>query len=534
MKNLSIFETNKIIEKTVEEMRHYVYGWIIYLRKSRQDDPSETVEEVLAKHEALLQEYAQREFGGFIPEENIYREVVSGESIDERVEIKKILSCLENPEVKGVLVVEPSRLSRGDLTDCGRLINAFRFSSTLVATPMMTYNLEKKMERKFFQDELLRGNDYLEYTKEILFRGRVAAVKRGCYIGNYAPYGYRKIQIGKDHTLEIVEDEAEVVRMIFDLYTKERLTPFRIAQRLNDMGIKAPRGEKWIKDTIRVIVRNAHYIGKVVFNRIKTTPVLENGEVVMKRLAQPEEDVIIAEGKQPAIIDNATWQAAQDLVARNPRIKHTHELKNPLSGILACSKCGKAMYIHPYKHAADRFECRTKPRCYKSISQNDLIDAVIFALENSELPQLQAKVKNDEGNARKIQERLLAKLEKQMEEYRAQEEKQFELLEMGKYTVDLFDRRNAALRAKMDECQTAIYKAKSVMPKNVDYAERTICLQDAIAALKDEKATAAEKNRLLKAIVERIEYTGTESLHTDRKGKPKGINSFSLDVYLRL
>lgn len=531
---MSNFGTNKIIENTIEKMKHYVYGWIIYLRKSRQDDPSETVEEVLAKHESMLQEYAKRELGGVIPEENIYREVVSGESIDERVEIKKVLACLENPEVKGVLVVEPSRLSRGDLTDCGRLINALRFSSTLVATPMMIYDLEKKMERKFFQDELLRGNDYLEYTKEILFRGRVAAVKRGCYIGNYAPYGYSKVKIGKDHTLEIVEDEAEVIRMIFDWYTKEQLTPFRIAQRLNDMGIKAPRGEKWKKDTIRVILRNAHYIGKVVFNRIKMTPVLEHGDVVMKRLAQPEEDVIIAEGKHPAIIDNETWQAARNLVARNPRVKHSHDLKNPLSGMLVCGKCGKAMYIHPYKHATDRFECRTRPRCYKSVNQDELLDAVIFTLENSELPQLQAKVKNDEGNARKIQERLLAKLEKQMEGYREQEENQYELLETGKYTLDLFDRRNTALRAKMDECQAAIYKAKSVMPKNVDYAERVISLQDAIAALKDQKATPAEKNRLLKAIIDRIEYTGTESAHTNRKGKPKGINSFSLDVYLRL
>ena len=66
--------------------------YLIYLRKSRQDDPNETVEEVLAKHEAMLQEYAERELGGRISEENIYREIVSGESIDDRVEIKKVLA----------------------------------------------------------------------------------------------------------------------------------------------------------------------------------------------------------------------------------------------------------------------------------------------------------------------------------------------------------------------------------------------------------------------------------------------------------
>ena len=164
----------------------------------------------MSKHETILQEYAEKELGGRISEENIYREVVSGESIEDRVEVRKLLARIEDPAVQGVLVVEPQRLSRGDLEDCGRLMNDLRYTHTKVVTPGMTYDLENKMERKFFQDELLRGRDYLEYTKEILFRGRVAAVKRGCYIGNYAPYGYKKIKRGKDHTLEIVEDEAEI------------------------------------------------------------------------------------------------------------------------------------------------------------------------------------------------------------------------------------------------------------------------------------------------------------------------------------
>lgn len=508
--------------------------WIIYLRKSRQDDPKETVEEVLAKHETMLQEFAERELGGRISEENIYREIVSGESIDDRVEIKKVLARLEDPAVAGVLVVEPSRLSRGDLSDCAKIIDSFRFTHSQVATPMMTYNLEKKMERKFFQDELLRGNDYLEYTKEILFRGRVAAVKRGCYLGNTPPYGYKKIKIGKDHTLEPIEEEAEVVRLVFELYTKEQLTPFRIAERLNAMNIPAPRCEKWKKDTIRWMVRNRHYIGKVVFNKAKETPVLENGEIVIKTLLQDEEDVIVAEGKQPAIIDMDTWNVAQALVARNPRQKHTHPLKNPFSTMLVCGKCGRAMYIHPYKHAENRYECRSKPRCFKSVKQSELVEAILFSLENSELPELQLKVKNGDGDALKIQQRRLKKLEEQMQEYRVQEENQYDLLETGKYTQDLFDRRNAALRAKMEENQTEIYKTKSSMPKNVDYAERAATLQRAIEIMRDPEATPTEKNRLLKAIIERIEFYGSAPVDKSAKGWKKNENNYSLKVFLRV
>ena len=63
--------------------------FIMYLRKSRQDDPNETIEEVLSKHETILQEYMEREYGFRVPPENTYREVCSGESIESREEIKK-------------------------------------------------------------------------------------------------------------------------------------------------------------------------------------------------------------------------------------------------------------------------------------------------------------------------------------------------------------------------------------------------------------------------------------------------------------
>lgn len=509
--------------------------WLLYLRKSRQDDPTETVEEVLAKHEASLQEYAERELGGRIPEENIYREVVSGESIDDRVEIQKVLARIEDPAVAGVLVVDPQRLSRGDLGDCDRLIKGFQLSRTLVVTPMMTYDLDKKMERKFFQDELLRGRDFYEYTREILFMGRVRSVKRGCFIGRTAPYGYKKIKLGKDPSLEIIEDEAEVVRQVFEWYVKEQLTPYQIASRLNKMGVPGPLRHTWVKDTIRHMLRNLHYTGKVFFNKIKFTPVLENGEIVKKRLTQADADVIIAEGKHPAIIDPETWEAAQKLVARNPRAKHTHALKNPLSGVLYCSKCGKVLFYHPYKKAEDRYECRTRPRCYKSIKIKDVMDAVIVALEQSELPELQMRLQNNDGDAIKIQKKLLKKLEQQMAEYHDQEEQQYELLETRKYTPELFERRNAALRAKMDECQAQIYKARQSLPESVDYAERIVKLEHAIAMLRDPAASPAEQNKALKAIVDRIDFTGIASDGQNKKRQTRvGVDPFTLEIQLRL
>lgn len=510
--------------------------WLLYLRKSRQDDPNETVEEVLAKHETQLQEWAERELGGRIPEENIYREIVSGESIDARDEIKKVLARIEDPDVAGVIVMEPSRLSRGDLADCARIIDSFRFSHSLVATPYMAYDLEKEMERKFFKDELLRSSDFLDYTKKILFQGRVAAVKRGCYIGNHPPYGYNKVKIGKDHTLEINEDQAPAVELAYNMYVKEGKTPYQIACRLNELGFKPARIDKWKKDSVRVMLRNPHYAGYTAFNQKKMTPVLENGKIVKKRMAQSQDDVIIAEGKHLPIIDRELWEAAQEIVARNPRINQFTNLTNPLAGLLFCGKCGHAMALHPYKHAEDRYTCKERPPCYKSVKVSTLLEAVVVSLEEAELPELELKVKNGDGDARKIQQRMLIKLEKQMEEYRAQEERQYDLLETNpNYPQDVFERRNKALRAKMDECQAAIYKAKSALPESVDFAERVMALKAAIEVLRDDTATVEKKNRVVKAIVERIDFSSVPSDRENRKRLRGGEHSpFEIRITLRL
>jgi hypothetical protein len=494
-----------------QELRNKI--WLLYLRKSRQDDPNESVEEVLAKHEQILQEWARRELGREIPEDCIYREVISGgEGIEEREEMRKVLARMEDPNVVGIVCRDPQRLTRGSLEDCGLLISTLRYTSTLVATQMMTYDMNNKMERKFFESELMRGREFLDYTKEVLLQGRIAAVKRGCYIPTHALYGYRKIVIGKDHTLE-PDENADIVRMIFDLYVNQDQTYYQIACKLNDMGAKPQKGEKWNKSTIRWMLKNVHYDGKVCFNRVKAVTSIENGEKVTRKIMQAKEDIIIAEGKHQALIDHETFLKAQEKINANIPAKQGFPLKNPFAGILYCAKCGRAIAQHPYKHAEDRFECRSRPRCYKSVKMSEVEQAVLAALEHSELPNLQAKWKSGDGNAIAIQKKLLESLEKEMENYRQQEERQYEFLETGRYTPDVFDKRNAVLRQKMEDCQERIYKAKATMPKEVNYAEKIVTLKEAIAGMKNPDYTPEQKNRLLKAIVERIELRTEDAGH---------------------
>ena len=484
--------------------------WIMYLRKSRQDDPNETVEEVLAKHEIQLQEWAERELGHRIPEEYIYREIVSGERISDRRELQKVLRAIESDEVAGIICKDAARLSRGDLLDCGTLITTLQFTSTFVATPMMVYNIEDKAERRFFQDDLLRGSSYLDYVKEVLATGReIAVTKKGAFIGSVAPYGYKKVKIGKLCTLEPHETEADVVRMMFDLYLNHDMTFHSIGRKLDSMGIKPRTGICWRDTSIRQIISNHHYDGKVVYGKRKTKTVIEDGKQVRKRKRLTDADQFtVVDGAHPALIDHETFVKANEKRTNNPRVIKDLTISNPLAGILVCSKCGHTMRRTPYPHADDRYACHYhNPSCMKSIKMKEVIEAVIVALEQSELPNLKAKLNGGQGNSAAIQQKILDGLMKQMAEYKEQEETQYELLETKKYTPELFEKRNAALREKMKQCEIQIEETRRTMPKAIDYAERISALEDAIKALKDDTLSCEEQNRFMKRIIDKIEIS---------------------------
>ena len=142
---------------------------IMYLRKSRADDPLLSVGELLEKHEIDIDSWCERNIGGKIAQSDRYYEVVSGEKISERFEFQKVLKEIENPRKKFIACYDVSRLSRGDLEDAGKLIKLLRYTSTYVITtcPQYVYDLSDADDREKFERELKQGNMYLEYFKKI-------------------------------------------------------------------------------------------------------------------------------------------------------------------------------------------------------------------------------------------------------------------------------------------------------------------------------------------------------------------------------
>ena len=514
---------------------------LIYLRKSRSDDPSMSVADVLASHERQLQDYAISTFGQAIPEEHIFREVVSGETIADRPVIQDVLQLIESENIRGVLVIEPQRLSRGDMEDCGRLVNLFRYSGTLVLTPMMTYDLNDDYDRKFFEMELTRGNDYLEYTKRILARGRLAAVKRGDYIGSIAPYGYRKITVGegKDchHTLEIVPEEAEAVKLIFHLYADEGLGFPSIAHRLDELGFVPRNSAHWNPPTLKGLLDNPVYIGKIRWNSRPYQKVVANGVVQKTRPWSAPEDVLLYPGKHPAIIDEVLFARAAQVRKNKPRVHRNSELSNPFAGLLFCS-CGSAMSMKKYKsrrsstgHVIISMVCNDQTFCHtKSVNYYALVERVVSVMRKA-ISDFEVELQNSCTGATAALDAQIHGLERDLSRLQEKDSRQKDAYENGIYTMDEYADRNAKLQEQIKKVRSAIEVAKSSVVPVVDYEGKILKFQTCINSLLDANVSAEEKNQLLKGCIEKITY------HNDMPSRP-GVgkyvqNVFDIDVDLK-
>lgn len=512
-----------------------------YLRKSQTDDPTLSVEEVLARHETILDSWAEKNLGATIPEENKFREVVSGETLKERPEIQKLLRMIESPRIKAVKCVDPQRLTRGDLEDIGRLMKLLQLTHTLVITPdefggQRIYNLNDEYDWDAFERELKKGNDYLKYVKKILNRGRILSVEAGNFVGNRAPYGYRRVTVmdgkKKCHTLEIVPEEAPVVKLIFDLYLKG-LGTFKIMDHLEEMGIKTPRGKRWSQTTIGTILANEHYIGKVRWYHKKTVKTIQNGEVVTRR--PTAEDYLLYPGKHPAIIDDEIFYAVQKKRGSLPKHKINTSLVNPLAGLLYCS-CGMAMKYHKYVtngvvRAEPRYACSYPTRCENASCLASEVMIELKDILQKTLEDFEVRVSAGEDKSVEIHRQLIARLEHRMKEL-----EELEIAQWDKYTQEgmpkhIFETLNAKVLAEKEEIQQGLCVAQNSVPEPIDLKEKVSTLLEILDIIDDPDTPVPELNAMLKKGIERITY---------RRPKVQGISSrwqtgekFELDIELK-
>ena len=510
--------------------------FLVYLRKSRSDDPLLSVEEVLARHETILDEWCIKNLGAKVPEENKYREVVSGETIADRPRVQEVLKRIESPKIKGVIIVEVQRLGRPDLEDIGRLSKLFRFTNTLVVTPPKTYDLSDEYDRDSFERELKRGNEFLEYQKKIMNRGKLLSVSQGNYIASVPPYGYDKVWIkeGKEEypTLAINEEQALVVRMIYNMYVNDDMGWVNICHTLDDLGIKPPKGKYWSPPTIRDMLSNITYTGMVVWNRRKEVVVVEDSEIIKTRPRATLGDYLIYKGKHDAIISDELFEAAQAKKGRNHRAKSTTKVRNPLAGLVYC-RCGRAMTLRQNKKSGvdkclPRLLCDDQVHCGTgSCTFEEMLKHVCAILENS-IADFEIKMNQNDADSRKLHEDKIKHLQKRLQNINEKELSQWEAQSdpdpSKRMPQAIFQQLNAKLLKEKEEVETALHNAYESMPApTTDYEKKIAMFSDALGALRDPNMDAAKKNKLLKACIERIEYYRPKPERTRRKpGEAKG------------
>jgi hypothetical protein len=345
-------------------------------------------------------------------------------------------------------------------------------------------------------------------------RGKTLSVSQGNYIGSIPPYGYEKVVVmegkRKCPTLAIKEDEANVVRMIFDMYVNKDMGTPNIGHALDALHIPPPRGEYWSQASIKDILSNPHYIGKVKWNWRKTVPIVEDSEVIKTRPRKG--DFLLFDGRHEAIISEELYNAAQEKKGKNPRNKKTTNVKNPLSGLLYC-KCGRAMQMKHYKVSGREyfsFACYDQVHCGTgSCVYDPMIKAVSDILRNG-IADFEIRIKNDEGESVKLHEQLIKTLEKKLKDINARELSQWEAQSdpdpSKRMPHDIFRQLNERLQKEKADIQEALHEAYESIPTAVDYVEKVQTFRAALDALLDPNRDPKEKNRLLKDCIERIDY----------------------------
>lgn len=511
---MTTFEMNNTVDNA---FNMDVYA--IYLRKSRADVEAEKLGEgeTLARHRKILTELAARK-GLYIGK--IYQEIVSGETIEARPEIQKLIEDCYKGKYKGILIVEVTRLSRGNQGDAQKIIDCLKYANrnngVLVITPTKTYDVAHSQEdEEYMEFELFMSRREYKMIQKRMDRGRKQAVVEGNFMGSYRPYGYDILKTKTGRTLIPNEDEAPIVKMIYEWTLKDNLSPFKIAERLTNMGVPTYYGDKdWSKETVKTILTNPTYMGKVRWNDRMTVKIMVNGELKASRPRSNHSDhFMLYDGKhlKHALVDEETFKAASSRF-HSDRTKSNLKLVNPLAGLLFCKKCGKSMGYQSYKHKKngpmDRYNHRQSANgCkVKSAVAEDVIKAVVHALklyiEDFEI-KLDSTPEVDENSINgqlDILQKEIRKIERKLA-------KLFDSWEDEKITDNEFVQRKAIHNKKIENIKKQMEELEYSIPEREEYEDKIMLLSEALVAITDESLDADIKNEYLKRIIDRIEFS---------------------------
>ena len=370
-------------------------------------------------------------------------------------------------------------------------------------------------------------------------------MSQGNYIGSVPPYGFDKTYIkdGKREcpTLKENPEQADVVRMIFDMYGNKGMGRTAICYRLDELGIKPPKGKQWAPTAVKEMLKNVHYIGKIRWNWRKVITIVEDSEFIKTRPQGNIEEYLVYEGRHNGIVDVELFNRVQERIGKNHRATSRVKLRNPFASIMTCKNCGKAVVLKYNRDktgrekCAPRIMCSDQSRCGTgSCTFEEAIAKVSSILKNC-IEDFEVRIEADSGDAAKLHARLIKNLEKKMQNLQKQELAQWEAQThpdpAKRMPQEIFQKLNENLLKEKEEVRQALCRAYESMPEPVDYEEKIVRFRAALAALQDPNTSDELKNELLKACIEHIDYYREKPTRTGNQWSSPPIE---LDVKLKV
>lgn len=503
--------------------KNCAYVRVSTLKESQKDSPEH--------QESVIREHAAREGTNI---EKVYQDRDTATNIVGRKDVQQMIEDAKRGEVKSIWFVSLSRFARDTL-------DALSLKRILVnALGIRVVSIEDGYDSAVKDDELLFGirsvvnqNASIDISVSSR-RGIEKSAAKGNYIGTRAPYGYKKVEKDGRKTLEIVPEQAEVVKMIFNLYN-EGLGVKAITRYLNgenEQGIMYPaaKGGLWGLTSVNGILKNENYTGYNVYGKTSNIIVYDDLNDLMNRKRKQVRNAASKYKKtefqtHEAIISKEEFEKAKEMrqLRGDGKQGGARRFINVFAKLIFCKECGAAMVtMRTNKRKIYRYlMCSRRRRIgvagcingkwwhYESI-RDDLITEIlvrikrkILRLEREGLKQLEThgsiydytkEIKKLERTI-KDNRRLLFELRKQ---YMLGEMKQ----DQYEFEKDMYD-------TEIDECQKRLNEIQVKKRRVVD-TERLIndARQSLISLTELKNYEDTDKTRmLLMKIVKRIDVT---------------------------
>ena len=277
----------------------------------------------------------------------------SGTKIKNRIQLQQLLKDAKDNKFELVLIKDVSRLARNTVDF---LTSIRKLKSYGIKVVFVNYDQTSSDSSEFMLTMLsaIAQEESFNISKRIKFGKRINA-KKG-RVPNIC-YGYTKLN-GNYFDLDINEEEAMVVRKIFELYTKDLMGAGSIAKKLNEDGIMTKRDCKWTQTGVVRVLTNELYTGKIINGKEEVIDFLTG-----KRVKKQKEDWIVVNRPDLQIISQAIFDEANKILnERRDNYKKTNKRRSEkyaFSKLIWCDTCSYHFrrIVRTYKKTYVRWVC---------------------------------------------------------------------------------------------------------------------------------------------------------------------------------